>query len=627
MKPAIVALAFLKANWEGRRVTYFDNFSVLVRECLRNLPDKVVSTEKLQLLMAEKFGVSISDSIIERILKKLKRDNVLIKEHGVYVLRLESLDEFEFEETRNEILKKWQELAKKLSQFAKQNYQKEWSETETEGVITSFLQNEGLRILSGDHNCGSQETNACDPSGKYVFASYVTEIRDSDPGSFSAVCTLIEASLLAEAMYFCESTEISASFKGTKVFLDTRFLLSALGYASAYARESRKEIMRLLSQYDAELCCFDHTIDEVKVILKACAQNLRGGQTYLGHGSSYEHFATEKFTETDVLRELGRLERNLRNLKIRTVSYSRLLSGEDKANKQELKRILDDEVHYSGLSALDKDINSILLTHKVRGSGPIAIVEKCVALFLSSNEAVVRAAGKFQDCLKENDDVDTIPLAWTVADLSTILWAKAPIRAPLLPRKKVIADCFAAIQPNESFRKRFLDAIDQLSKEEDILPDDVYVLRRDIELQRIAYDKVAGDEEAFCNGTVHEVLEYYRRRKIDRSVEERMNRIEEVFKRRAQQVAGAVSHVLFVAILIFLSIVCLNLLPNWTYLRKELFGVSARDIGKVVFFFLSLLGLFKIAPLDWVRRKTVECVAGRALILFKRMFDVWTPRG
>jgi hypothetical protein len=56
----------------------------------------------------------------------------------------------------------------------------------------------------------------------------------------------------------------------------------------------------------------------------------------------------------------------------------------------------------------------------------------------------VRAARRF---FAAGYDGFTWPLAVLDHDLATLAWLKRPLQAPDLPRKQIIADCYAALRP------------------------------------------------------------------------------------------------------------------------------------------------------------------------------------
>lgn len=91
--------------------------------------------------------------------------------------------------------------------------------------------------------------------------------------------------------------------------------------------------------------------------------------------------------------------------------------------------------------------------------------------------------------------------------LTTLVWLKKPMRAPDLPRKRIIADCYAAMNPPPHLWKRYLQEIERLQKKGDISDEDYYLLRYSSEASNALMDTTLGGGQPFTEGTVAEVLE------------------------------------------------------------------------------------------------------------------------
>jgi hypothetical protein len=81
------------------------------------------------------------------------------------------------------------------------------------------------------------------------------------------------------------------------------------------------------------------------------------------------------------------------------------------------------------------------------------------------------------------------------------------LTAPDLPKKRIIADCYAATQPDTRLWKRYLAEIDKLEKSKNLTADDYYLLRHSIEAKSALMDLTRGEEDAFTAGTVPEILD------------------------------------------------------------------------------------------------------------------------
>lgn len=173
-------------------------------------------------------------------------------------------------------------------------------------------------------------------------------------------------------------------------------------------------------------------------------------------------------------------------------------------SEQKLEEVISRYLTYQNPNALIRDIRSIAAVVQLRGDSRPRFLETCGALFVTTNRPLVSAVLDFsQSDLPE----EQVTLAITDVELTNIVWLKQPSVAPDLPRRRLIATFYAALQPSDEFLRRYLQEVDRLAEGGNHSEGDVYLLRHSLEARRVAMDLTVGDEDAFAVGTVAEVLE------------------------------------------------------------------------------------------------------------------------
>jgi hypothetical protein len=155
-----------------------------------------------------------------------------------------------------------------------------------------------------------------------------------------------------------------------------------------------------------------------------------------------------------------------------------------------------------------RDLDSISAIMRAREGRASSTYEACRALFVTTNIDLQRACSRFF----ENDQPDAVPPCVTDYFLATLLWLKKPFKAPALPMKRIIADCYAATQPDEYLWRLYMEEIDRLERAGGVTPDDVFLLRHALEAKHALMELTGGVEDAFTQGTVQEVLDLARAR-------------------------------------------------------------------------------------------------------------------
>lgn len=109
-----------------------------------------------------------------------------------------------------------------------------------------------------------------------------------------------------------------------------------------------------------------------------------------------------------------------------------------------LEDLLQAEVGYQNQNARRHDLDALTAIWRLRHGQAQRRLETCRAIFVTTNAPLVRAARRF---FAAGYDGFTWPLAVLDHDLATVAWLKRPLQAPDLPRKQIIADCYAALRP------------------------------------------------------------------------------------------------------------------------------------------------------------------------------------
>ena len=157
--------------------------------------------------------------------------------------------------------------------------------------------------------------------------------------------------------------------------------------------------------------------------------------------------------------------------------------------------------------ARDNDVRSVSSIFRLRkGSGPRHI-ELCGALFVTTNAALVRITRGFfrEECRSYNND-STVPIAMSADTLATLAWLKEPLLSPDLPRKRIIADCYVALNPSDGLWRSYLEEIARLEDDGQVSDEDYALLRYSTTARSVLMENTLGREEDFKVEQVAEVL-------------------------------------------------------------------------------------------------------------------------
>jgi hypothetical protein len=205
-------------------------------------------------------------------------------------------------------------------------------------------------------------------------------------------------------------------------------------------------------------------------------------------------------------------------------------------DEQALAAAIQKDFTFKNQNALWRDVASISSVIRLRASHQSQMVEECRAVFVTTNIILCRAA---KDFMEKGHESDVVPPAITDHALTNLLWLKLPMEAPDLPRKRIIAACYAATQPDDALWGRYLSEIQKLRTSETVSADDYFLLRHSLQARSALMDLTLGDEKAFASGTIPEILNVVRA-DIQRELQET---VAEERRLRADAEANAVATV------------------------------------------------------------------------------------
>ena len=133
-------------------------------------------------------------------------------------------------------------------------------------------------------------------------------------------------------------------------------------------------------------------------------------------------------------------------------------------------------------------------------------MERCDAVFVTTNQDLAAASREF--FISEGlADEETIPCSVLDRELATLAWLKNPGLAPDFPKKRLIAQSYAALNPSEELWAKYEQEIRRLDREGNITQDEVNLLRFSTQAKTVLMDVTLGDPGAFAEGSIEEIRE------------------------------------------------------------------------------------------------------------------------
>lgn len=504
---AITSYAILKVNWEQpEQRDYIDNFVLIVAEAIRQLPHDTVVINDVQDQIKNHFHLDLPQNTIKSLLDRVKKRGYIQVKRGTFTRNHSALATLNFREIQQKVIEAHEALIKDLIAFASAPYNIIWSNDEAEEALQAYLQENQVELLTdllARTSIKTCQITHISHKNKYVIGKYIQHLQVTQSAKLEYLETVIKGNLLANSVCMTDPGTHQRRFKHTTVFLDSPLIIYALGYAGDPRKWPALELIDLLKKYGANLAIFRHSLDEIIGILTACAARIGRMQFRDSYGPSIEYFIEKGYSETDIMMFVHNLETNLSAIGIAISDRPPYSEHENIIDETIFLKYLGSQIRYSKKIALERDKESITAIVRLRRGNSFIPIEECRAIFVTSNRSLAYCARRYDEF---NYQAGTAPLSVTDYELTNLVWLKDPSIAPNLPRKRLIADFMAAIQPNEQLWTKYLDCIAQLEQQNKLSDDQYFVLRHSIQARSELMEITLGDETVFSEGTVSEVL-------------------------------------------------------------------------------------------------------------------------
>jgi VIT1/CCC1 family predicted Fe2+/Mn2+ transporter len=498
---ALTSLAILKVNHDQNR-DYISNFVPFIAQVIREAPQDEISLSEVQKGVQNEFALKIPQGALNTILHRACKLGYVERGRGIYRRNAAKLSDLDLGSIRSRVKRQQLALLKELAEFASQGYPVDWGVSEAERALLAYLSTRGTAILTAAVNGSAIDAPAPVDNSGLIVNAFVSEAAESNPNAFEFLLTLVKGSMLADVLYLPGTFEgAHRKFGDTEFFLDTGFVLRAIGFSSREASEPARELLALLEKQNVRLRMFEHNRDEAMAVMDYGARALApGSQLPLSRPS--EFLRSDGWTASDVEDFIAKVPLKLSAFGIEVVAkppYQRRLGIDEAGLEQNLKEELPEQ----RAEARRRDVDSLAAISRLRRGEASHDLESCGAVLVTTNGALVSVGSEF---FRHQGARKVVSPVIHAHDLTWIAWLKLPTAAPDLPRLQVIADSFAALNPPEELWSKYTSQIARLRERGNVSDEDFHILRYSMEARRALQSQTLGDADVFTEGSVPAIL-------------------------------------------------------------------------------------------------------------------------
>jgi len=540
---SIISLAMIYALWQTNKNDLLDLIRPFVIYAIGNTTHKngEIVAEKIARYMEEEFGYkSFQVEVVKRILSRETANNQIEKRNKRFYLigsYQKQVEEFNTKRTacKSHSDRVTHDLVEYLNNHAIKG-RKNYTQKDAEVFLLSFFERQGASVILSVEDLRNIlfKDNEID----FYIGHFILEAKENNSVLIDYLVELVAGYFVTTALYLqAENRNVtSASFSNVTFFLDTRLLLGLLGYKAKEENDSIQETVACLIQHGAKIALFDYNANEVHNILEAYKQSKISN-------TSPSLYTLEHFDEIDAGYSVVDFEQHhfreyLSKKGLVTESFGSVLFDTDQndfrgaINVNSLKdSIRSIKPTYKFMN--DDDIDAIDSISRIRKGEKLPFIEKCKAVFVTSNTVLVAATKKY--LLDEKMDVG-FPLVITGEDLCIISWLKEFGQSSRLPQMRLLENVLAAITPDRELLHEYFTILDNMKERGEISTDEVKLLQIDLYARNELMERTHGVKERLSENIVNDIREAIRKDSYEAGAKDAMHAASIEAKEKEQQV-------------------------------------------------------------------------------------------
>ena len=632
----------ITAIWEVKKCDYIEIFLPFIATLIVKRDYKIIETTVVCNDFDKEYGLSIPFHPMETILTRARKRGLISRKNRKFTPVKEKISKYDFSSTAKTQIREQEKLISEIVLYAKNTHNHEISREETENALISFLQDYDHDIISASEDRGLLPSVRTSKANKFIICSFIKKTYESEPELLGFIVNIAIGSLMASSILFQEYTNVIRKLKGVCIYLDTRIIFRILGIEGDERLEIYDEFLKMLLKEGACLKIFRHTYEEMSYIIEDSLGWVENNSYDPSLASVVTKFFVQKgYKRLDVQRFKNKIESTLKRYSIEERDIVVKPTGQELVKYQEDEEKLTELIvseytkrnplfKQSGKEiALRRDTDSISSIYLLRKGKNAKSLKDAGHLFLTTNSTLAIVSRKYE--CKISSSLHNIPVCLTDIFLGTIIWLQSPAKIFEINRRKIIADCYAALRPSTELIKKYVIEVDKLKKEKDIDEDLYYLLRRDTLAFKLLEEKTLGDSDNFDGSTLDEIRDeiksgiqkeysrkYLSEEEEHRKTREKLDKLQEDYTKVTTSIrniatkrAKFISHFLLI-ILIILSFAGISLQIIPTFLQEYPQTKMGLIIAHGLITTLSLIYGFNLRGFRrWVQKKFEEIIIKR----------------
>lgn len=518
----ISSLATLKVLSDKMQKDYIENFVPFIATLINSKNYKEIDVDIMCKDFEEVFGLKIPYHPMMVILNRVKKRGIIKKHHRKFLPVETEVTKYDFKDVSRKQERKQNKVLESFVNFCKENYSEETiDKKQATDALIGYLRNHDLEILFAAQ--GKSLLPEVKPSKKYIFlmSKFIKYVSDIEADIFEFIVEIATGHVLANAIFYDKDIKsFEGNFKNVNLYMDTGIFYSLLGVDGDEKKRIYIDFVRKAKEQGAKIYMFKHNYEEMMEAL----ENSRMWVENAAYDPSKANLITRFFVDqgyapSDIDRIVQvKVPDGLNHYCIEIVDVpSHVKDQVRQIDEKKLQKVIIEDYKISDPYfdeekkdlIIQRDVKSIYAINKLRGGGRPRSIKEAKYLFVTTNAHLAFSNKKFEKM--ELGEGFWIPACLTDAFIGTLIWLQSPSKMMDINRNKIIADAYAAVQPDKTFLKKLVRESEKLLNEGKINAKEFYLLRASAFTRNMIMEKSLGSSDNFNDGTLLETIEEIRK--------------------------------------------------------------------------------------------------------------------
>lgn len=348
----LTSLAMLKVRIDQGK-DYLEYLRPFILQVLVDHKPDPVTDAGVRDCLRDQFGLEIPERVVQILLKRISRSNLLKRDSGVYHIT-GPLPNPGITAKKSEAKRHITAVVTHLMEFSKSTAKPISTEDEAVTALCSFLAEFDIPFLRA-YLRGTAIPTVVEKQRSHVIliSEFAVHIQRTDPKLFESFHIMVQGHMLANALLCPDLQNAPKTYNGVSFYLDTPLMIRWLGLEGDPKQAAAVELIRLLKSLGATVATFSHSRDELIHVLKGVSDHLEGPNN---RGTIIMEAKRKGTTKSDLLLLAGQIDDKLTDSEIKIINTPQYVT-KFQIDEKVFAKVLDEEVSYFNLRAKDYDIN------------------------------------------------------------------------------------------------------------------------------------------------------------------------------------------------------------------------------------------------------------------------------